>query len=373
MPIRNQDLEKKSAEILMRRALDLARKGQGRTAPNPMVGAVIVNKGQVVGEGYHRQAGKPHAEIEALRKAGNRARGGRMVLNLEPCCHHGRTPPCTEAIIKSGIREMVVGLRDPNPKVRGRGIRALKQAGIKVATGVMKKECAALNEVFLKYITAARPFVILKSAISLDGKIATETGNSRWITGPEARNKVHQLRNQVGAILVGAGTVLKDDPRLTTRLKNGTGNHPVRVILDNRGSIPHTARVFKNASRQQVIYVTSRQAAASRIKRFQNMGVEVWVLPEKDGGVHLPKLMQRLAQIELTSVMIEGGGQVNASALKSKIVDKVVFFLAPIVIGGTRSPNVVQGAGIRHLKDAFKIKKLRVEPIGTDWVIEGYL
>lgn len=357
----------------MRRALDLARKGQGRTAPNPMVGAVITHQGQVIGEGYHRQAGKPHAEIEALRQAGSRARGGRMVLNLEPCCHQGRTPPCTDAIIKSGIREVVVGLRDPNPKVRGKGIRALKQHGIKVLTGVMKAECEILNEVFLKYITTARPFVILKSAISLDGKIATDAGNSRWITGPEARQKVHQLRHQVGAILVGAGTVLKDDPQLTTRLKNGTGNHPVRVILDNEGLIPYTARVFKNASRQPVIYVTSRQAPASRIQRLQRMAVEVWVLPEKDGGVHFPKLMQKLAERELTSVMIEGGGRVNASALKSKVVDKIILFMAPILIGGTRSPNVVQGAGIRHLQDAFKIKKLRVEPIGTDWVIEGYL
>jgi len=357
----------------MRRALELAGKAAGRTSPNPMVGAVIVKNGRVIAEGYHKKAGRPHGEIEALRKAGKRARGAQMFVNLEPCCHQGRTPPCTGAIIKSGIKEVYIGMRDPNPLVAGKGIRQLKRAGITVHSGILKSECQRLNEVFVKYILTGRPFVTLKSALSLDGKIATSSGESQWITGPEARERVHQMRDQVDAILVGAGTVFKDNPRLTTRLKKGKGHNPARVILDARAEIPLKARVFHQARRDRVIYVTTRRASNYRINWLHKAGVSVYILPERNDHISLKKLVKLLGQSGIISVLVEGGSKLNASALKAGIVDKAVLFLAPLVIGGESAPGVVGGAGVKSLKQALPIKNLTVTPVGADWMIEGYL
>ena len=361
------------AEEYMRRALTLARKAEGRTSPNPMVGAVIVKNGLVVAEGYHKKSGSPHAEIEALKKAGNEARGAVMYINLEPCCHQGRTGPCVDAIIQSGIRQVFIGIRDPNPLVCGKGVRALKKSGVKATTGTLSGECRKLNEIFIKYISAGKPFVILKSAISMDGKIATRSGESRWISGPASRRLVHQLRDRVDAIMVGAGTVLKDNPLLTARLKNKKGIQPVRVILDNQNLVSTSQRVFRNASSEGVIYVTSEKISSSREKRLRQMGVEVCVLKEKDGGVNLPQLMKFLGKREITSVLIEGGSELSASALKEKIVDKIIFFVAPIIIGGKQSPGAVAGKGVGRLKDALKIKNLTVKLIGKDLMLEGYL
>ena len=357
----------------MRRALELAGKTAGRTSPNPMVGAVIVKNGRVIAEGYHKKAGRPHGEIEALKKAGKRARGGQMFVNLEPCCHQGRTPPCTDAIIESGIKEVFVGLRDPNPLVAGKGIRQLKRAGIAVHNGLLNKECRQINEAFVKYIQTGKPFVILKSALSLDGKIATSTGDSQWITGPEARERVHRLRDQVDAILVGAGTVLKDNPRLTTRLKKGKGHNPARVILDARAEIPLKAKVFHHAGRDRVIYVTTRKASTVRVNRLERRGVQIQIISEKNGHISLIKLIKILGQMGIASVLLEGGGGINASALKAGIVDKAVLFLAPLIIGGESAPGVVGGPGIKSLKQALKIKNLTVTPVGADWMVEGYL
>lgn len=357
----------------MRRALELAGKAAGRTSPNPMVGAVIVKNGRLIAEGYHKKAGRPHGEIEALRKAGKRASGAQMFVNLEPCCHQGRTPPCTQALIESGIKEVFVGMRDPNPLVAGKGIRRLKQAGIPVHTGLLKQECQHLNEVFVKYIQTGMPFVTLKSALSLDGKIATSTGESQWITGPEARQRVHRMRDQVDAILVGAGTVLKDNPRLTTRLKKGKGRNPARVILDAGAEIPLRARVFNHADRDRVVYITTSKASVARVNRLISRGVTTHVFSSNNGHISLKKLTKLLGKMEIASVVLEGGGGINASALKSGIVDKVMLFLAPTIIGGESAPGVVGGPGIKNLKQALNIKNVTVTPVGADLMIEGYL
>ena len=357
----------------MRRALEMAGKAAGRTSPNPRVGAVIVKNGRMIAEGYHKKAGRPHGEIEALRKAGKKARGAQMFVNLEPCCHHGRTPPCTDAIIASGLKEVFVGMRDPNPLVAGKGIRRLKQAGIAVHNGVLTPQCRQLNEEFAKYIQTGTPWVILKSALSLDGKTATATGQSQWITGPEARERVHRMRDRVDAILVGPGTVLKDNPRLTTRLKKGRGHNPARVILDAKAEIPLNARVFQRAAREQVVYVTSSKASAVRLNRLRNTGVDIKILPKRSCHISLKKLIKMLGQMEITSLLIEGGSGLNASALKAGIVDKVVLFLAPLIIGGDTAPGVVGGPGIKSLKQALNLKKLTVTPVGADWMVEGYL
>ena len=357
----------------MRRALEMAGKAAGRTSPNPMVGAVIVKNGRMIAESYHKKAGRPHGEIEALRKAGKRARGAQMFVNLEPCCHHGRTPPCTDAIIASGLKEVFVGMRDPNPLVAGKGIRRLKQAGIEVHNGVLTPQCRRLKEEFAKYIQTGTPWVILKSALSLDGKIATATGQSQWITGPEARERVHRMRDRVDAILVGPGTVLKDNPRLTTRLKKGRGHNPARVILDAKAEIPLKARVFQRAAREQVVYVTSSKASAVRLNRLRKTGVDIKILPNQSGHISLKKLIKMLGQMEITSLLIEGGSGLNASALKAGIVDKVVLFLAPLIIGGDTAPGVVGGPGVKSLKQALNLKNLTVTPVGADWMVEGYL
>jgi diaminohydroxyphosphoribosylaminopyrimidine deaminase/5-amino-6-(5-phosphoribosylamino)uracil reductase len=366
-------LKKEHQEQWMRRALELAGKAAGRTSPNPMVGAVIIKNGRVIAEGYHKKVGRPHGEIEALRKAGKRARGAHMFVNLEPCCHQGRTPPCTDAIIESGIKEVFVGMRDPNPLVAGKGIRQLKRAGVTVHSGLLKSECQRLNEVFVKYIQTGMPFVTLKSALSLDGKIATSTGESQWISGPEARERVHRMRNQVDAILVGAGTVLKDNPRLTTRLKKGKGHNPARVILDIRAEIPLKARVFHHANRDRVVYVTTSKASAVRVNRLKDRGIEIQMVSERNCRISLIKLIRLLGKMGIASVLLEGGAGINASALKEGIVDKAVLFLAPLIIGGESAPGVVGGPGIKSLKQALPLKNLTVTPVGADWMVEGYL
>ena len=362
-----------SAKEHMRRALALAKKAEGRTSPNPMVGAVIVKNGLTLSEGYHKKAGLPHAEIEALKKAGNEARGADLYVNLEPCCHQGRTGPCVEAIIKSGIRRVFVGMRDPNPLVYGKGIRALKKSAIQVTTGILRAECRQLNEIFIKFTGSGKPFVILKSAISLDGKIAASSGESKWISGSRSRQLTHQVRDRVDAIMVGAGTVLKDDPLLTARLKNRKGENPIRVILDNGCRIPLSRKVFSNAAADRVIYVASEKISAARKKQLRRMGVELCVMKEKRGGVNLPQLMKYLGDRDITSVLLEGGSELSASALREKIVDKIMFFVAPIIIGGKQSPSVVAGLGAARLKDAWKIHNLTAKQIGKDFLLEGYL
>ncbi|MCX5716241.1 MAG: bifunctional diaminohydroxyphosphoribosylaminopyrimidine deaminase/5-amino-6-(5-phosphoribosylamino)uracil reductase RibD, partial [Candidatus Omnitrophica bacterium] len=318
-------------KFYMRLALVLAQKGRGGTSPNPMVGAVIVKNNKIVGLAYHKEAGGPHAEAAALKEAGKSAKGAALYINLEPCAHFGRTPPCTQAIIKSGIKKVIAAMKDPNPIIAGRGFVRLKKNGIKVAAGTLEDEAKILNEVFIKYITKKMPFVIVKAAQSLDGKIAAKTGDSKWITSEESRRYVHRLRSQVDAVMVGAGTVVKDDPLLTSRVSE---KQPVKVIVDSELKISHSAKIFSKESPAKVILATTAKATKNRIEKFRNIGAEVLVLKKKNSMVGLRQLMKELAKREITSILVEGGGELIGSLVDEKLVDKFSIFIAPKIIGG---------------------------------------
>jgi diaminohydroxyphosphoribosylaminopyrimidine deaminase/5-amino-6-(5-phosphoribosylamino)uracil reductase len=356
----------------MNRALALAQKGRGCTSPNPLVGAVIVNAGKIVGAGYHQKAGEPHAEIHALQAAGANAKDGILYVNLEPCCHSGRTPPCTDAIIQAGIKRVYTAHLDPNPMVSGRGIEQLEKAGIEVNVGLCAEAAEKLNEVFIKYMKTDYPFVILKVAMSLDGKIATSTGESQWITSSASRQKVHELRDEVDAIIVGIGTVLTDNPTLTTRLPNKKGKDATRIVLDSHARTPTAAKIFNPESEAGVIIAVTSQAFAGNIALLRVTGAEIIEIPERDGQVCFKTLMETLGARGITSVLIEGGGSVNSSALLSGIVDKVMCFIAPKFIGGKDAPGVFGGEGITQLTDAPELKRRTITELDGDLLIEGY-
>ncbi|PKM80383.1 MAG: riboflavin biosynthesis protein RibD [Firmicutes bacterium HGW-Firmicutes-13] len=355
-------------------ALDLARQGIGRTNPNPMVGAVIVKDGEIVGTGYHQKAGTPHAEVHALTAAGEKAQGATMYVTLEPCVHFGKTPPCTEKIMAAGIKKVVISMVDPNPLVCGSGIKVLKDAGIKVKVGVLEDKAKKLNEVFLKYITQGFPFVILKSAMSLDGKIATRKGLSRWITSEKSREFVHQIRNQVDAIMVGIGTVLKDNPRLTTRIETEEEvKNPIRVIVDSQGQIPLDARVVRHSGDSTTILATTELAPADKLKALSSMGVEIFQSNSRDNKVDLTGLMKYLGEREISSLLVEGGSTLNYSLLEEGLIDKILFFIAPKLIGGTEAPTPVGGKGKDFLEDVWNVQDIQVKLIGEDILLTGYL
>lgn len=357
----------------MQRALTLAENGRGWTMPNPMVGAVVVNNdGTVVGEGYHPKAGEPHAEIFALRQAGESARGATLYVTLEPCCHHGRTPPCTEAIIAAGIRRVVVACLDPNPKVSGEGISILKEAGIEVDVGVMECAAISLNEAFIRFMGTGQPFVSLKWAMSLDGKIATHTSDSRWISSEQSRMVAHQLRHSHAAILVGAGTVLADNPELTTRLP-GCGRNPLRVILDPELSAPETAKVFGCLDLAPTVVYAGDAACRHKAQRMSDRGVEIVQLPVlASGGFNLRTVLQDLARRNTISVLVEGGSEVHGSFLTAKLADKVHVFVAPLLIGGRSAPGPVAGAGFSMISSAMHLTNLTWESSGPDIYLVGY-
>lgn len=359
-------------KVFMHRALELAALARGKTSPNPLVGAVVVKNGVVVGEGYHQEAGTPHAEVIALQQAGERARGAILYATLEPCCYYGRTPPCTEAIIKAGIKKVVVATPDPNPLVSERGIQTLQKAGLIVELGLLEAEARRLNEVFFKYITIRRPFVTLKVAMSLDGKIATFTGDSKWITGDEVRVRVHHLRAEHDAIMVGIGTVVADDPLLTVRLPHES-KQPWRIVVDSRLRIPLNSRLVQTACEIPTIVATVQGKCPKEEKELlATHGVEIWELSERGGKVDLCALLDELGKREITSILLEGGATLNAAALKANIVDKFVFFLAPKIIGGARAPGPVGGIGVRYLQEAFLISDLECVKVGSDLMILGY-
>ncbi len=357
----------------MREALALARRGRGRTSPNPMVGAVVVKGSTVVGRGFHARAGGPHAEVIALNEAGEQAQGATLYVTLEPCSHFGRTPPCVGRVIQAGIRRVVVAMEDPNPKVSGGGIRRLRRAGLAVEVGLLEEEARRLNEVFIKHIATGRPFVVLKTALTLDGKIATRTGHSRWVTGAQARAVVHRLRDEHDAILVGVGTVLKDDPRLTVRLEDGNGKDPVRVILDSRGRTPSQARVLTGTSAAPTLIATTKEARLEEVERLKRAGAEVLILPAHGGRVSWESLLEELAARGCTSLLIEGGAEVNASALAAGVVDKAIFFFSPKIVGGKGAPGPVGGTGVEKMSQALRLEKIRVRCIGEDFMVEGYV
>ncbi len=357
-------------------ALDLAEKGRGTTSPNPMVGAVVVKDGKIIGKGWHKRPGTPHAEVIALDKAGARANGATLYVNLEPCCHTDKlTPPCTDAILRHRVARVVVGMVDPNPKVSGRGIGMLKSAGIEVLAGVLKERSERLNEAFAKHITTGMPFVTLKVAQTLDGKIATSSGESKWITGPEARRIGHRMRNQSDAIIVGIGTVLRDDPSLTTRIESAPESRdPHRVILDSHLRIPLDAKVLNLSSKSKTYIATTISASTAKLKEVKKKKAEILIIDaDATGKVDMPGLMEELARLGMTNVLIEGGARVNASALRSGAVDKVVFFIAPKILGGDDARGSIGGGSPESLEDAVRLTCLSHTSAGQDMMVEGYI
>lgn len=362
-------------EKYMRMAVTLAQKGAGITSPNPMVGAVLVKNGKIIGKGYHKGPGRLHAEAMALQNAGTEATGATLYINLEPCCHTDkRTPPCTREIIKSRIKRAVIAMKDPNPLVNGHGIKELIDAGIEVKEGPLYKDALKLNEIYTKFITTNIPFVILKFASSLDGKIALPSGESRWITGRLARRHAHKLRALVDAVLVGIGTVITDDPGLNVRHINSKGKQPLRVIIDSKLRIPLTSRVLDTSTGQGTMIATTRSAPADKIEGLEKMGLKVTVVDNReDGEVSLRSLMSLLGKSNITSVLIEGGSEISSSALREGIVDKVVVFYSPRIIGGRDSISMVGGPAPKALDESIFLKDISIKRLGEDIMVQGYV
>ncbi|SMB92827.1 diaminohydroxyphosphoribosylaminopyrimidine deaminase [Desulfonispora thiosulfatigenes DSM 11270] len=353
----------------MEKALHLAEKALGRTAPNPVVGAVVVNKGEIVGIGYHQKAGSFHAERIALNDAKDKAKGADLYVTLEPCNHYGKTPPCTQAIIEAGIKNVYVSTLDPNPKVSGKGIEKLKENGINVEVGLKEEEAKRLNEFFFKYIQTGLPFVAIKGASSLDGKIATSLGESKWITGEKARNHGHSLRNIYDAIMVGKNTVLSDNPSLNCRISGG--RDPVRIVVDSKLSISSDANILNLNSEAKTIIATT---TSSEITKQKELAIKAEVIVVNEGDqVNLKKLLEILASKGITSILVEGGATLTGSLFSSNLVDKVYFYKAPLIIGGDKAKGLIGGEGFKHLDKAIKLKDLKVEPFGNDLLISAYV
>lgn len=354
----------------MKRALELAKLGWGYTNPNPLVGAVIVKDSRIIGEGYHEYFGGPHAEINAIKNAKEDVKGAQLYVTLEPCCHHGKTPPCVDAIIKSGIQDVYIAMEDPNSCVSGKGIKYLKEAGLNVHTGILKNEAQKLNEIFIKYITTKIPYVILKSAMTVDGKIATTIGDSKWITNEKSREHVHMLRGRVMAIMVGVNTVIKDNPYLTARIRGLKS--PTRIIIDSQGRIPLDSNVLCDRSAKTII-ATTKKMPVDKINKLRNLAIDIIIVDSIDGKVNLKELIKVLGTMGIDSVLIEGGGTLNYSALKEGIVDKVMFYIAPKIIGGSNALTPVEGNGIDYIKDAIKLNDIEITKFDDDILITGYI
>jgi diaminohydroxyphosphoribosylaminopyrimidine deaminase/5-amino-6-(5-phosphoribosylamino)uracil reductase len=355
----------------MRRALRLAERARGRTTPNPLVGAVLVKDGQVVGEGYHRRAGEAHAEVAALRAAGPEARGATLYVTLEPCSHHGRTPPCCDAVIAAGVARVVAASEDPDPRVNGRGLVALRAAGIDLQVGLLAAEARRQNEVFFKFVTRGLPFVTLKSAMTLDGKIATRTGDSRWVTGERARAYVHRLRAENDAIMAGIGTARADDPLLTARRPRA--RNPLRVIVDARAELSLASQIGRTLTEVPTVVATTGAAPAVRRAALREAGAQVLELPEQGGRVDLTALLQELARRPVTSLLLEGGAELAAAMLGAGLVDKVICFIAPKIVGGRGAPGPVGGEGIARMADALPLHHVTLRRFGADYAFTGYL
>ena len=351
----------------MRRAIELARRGAGWTSPNPMVGAVIVKEGRIIGEGWHKKCGGLHAERNALAALTETARGADLYVTLEPCCHHGRTPPCTEAILEHGIRRVVIGSRDPNPLVSGKGAGLLRQHGVVVEEDFLREECDDLNPVFFHYITTGRPYVVMKYAMTLDGKIATRTGASQCITGEIARRHVHQLRGRYSAILAGIGTILADDPMLNCRI-NG-GHQPVRIVADSRLRLPPDSQLVRTAGEYRTILACAEEDPEKEAA-LRGRGVEVLHVPGPDGRVDFRALMEHLGREQIDSVLIEGGGQLHEAALRAGIVNHVCAYIAPKLFGGAGARTPVEGTGVGLPAEGTVLDKLQVTRLGEDLLLE---
>ncbi|MEI6684019.1 MAG: bifunctional diaminohydroxyphosphoribosylaminopyrimidine deaminase/5-amino-6-(5-phosphoribosylamino)uracil reductase RibD [Bacteroidota bacterium] len=358
-------------ETYMKRAITLAKRGAGWVNPNPLVGAVLVRDGRVIGEGYHEFFGGAHAEVKAIRSASGPVAGATLYVNLEPCSHEGKTPPCANLIVDEKIARVVVAAGDPNPLVNGRGIEYLRSHGIQVDWGVMEDQSVRMNEVFNKYIRTQLPFVVLKSAMTLDGKIATVTNASRWITGERSRRMVHLLRQQLSAVMIGVDTVLFDDPLLNIRLK-GSWKNPLKIIADTHGRIPLEAKILTHDP-QLTLVATTALADAAKMKSIERMGAQVLICPVKNGRVDLAFLMKALGTMEIDSVMIEGGSTIAFAALQEGIVDKLITFIAPKILGGVNAPTPVGGAGIESMEGAITLVNMKTTRIGEDIMVEAWV
>ena len=357
-------------EYYMRRAIALAQKGEGQVSPNPLVGAVIVKDGKIIGEGYHEHYGQPHAERNALANCIQSPEGATIYVTLEPCCHHGKQPPCTDALLAAGIRRVVIGSKDPNPLVHGKGIRILREHGVEVTEQVLQDECDEMNEVFFHYIQTKLPFVILKYAMTLDGKIASASGKSQWITGEAAREQVHRMRHEMTGIMVGAGTVIADDPMLNCRLPQT--KDPVRIVCDTTLRIPLKSRIVQTAEEQNTIIATCCQDEA-KIREYQKYGCRIIVTEHADGKVDLKELMRQLGADGIESVLLEGGAMLNWSALEAGIVNEVYAYVAPKLFGGADAKSPVAGMGVDHPDDAYHLVNQRIQQVGEDILITGEL
>jgi len=354
----------------MKLALNLAKKGEGKVSPNPMVGAVLIKNGKLIAKGYHRYFGGPHAEVETIQRAKDKARGCTLYVTLEPCSHYGKTPPCTQAIIRAGIRRVVIATLDPNPINSGQGVQELKKAGIETELGVCEEEATKVNEAFFKFMKKKIPFVVVKVASSLDGKIATSKGESKWITGQKAREFAHRLRDKMDAILVGINTVISDDPSLLAPSKDGLA----RVILDSKLRIPLHSKILKDQDKADTFIFTTSKADRQKLCELKNRGIKVAIVKEdQDGRVDLEEVLKRLASLEIMTLLVEGGGKVIGSFFDKGLVDKLFLFLAPRIIGGRNSPTWVEGKGVDLLSWTPHIEVSSLRKIGQDFLLEGYI
>ncbi len=381
------EADRNTKEQYMRMALELAEKGEGKVSPNPMVGCVVVKEGRVIASGYHQYYGNYHAERSALMHCEQDTEGAELYVNLEPCCHHGKTPPCTEIILEKKIKKVCVGCLDPNPRVAGNGIRILQEHGVEVETGILEEECRAINEVFFHYMTKKTPFTAMKYAMTLDGKIACETGDSKWVTGSEARAQVQRLRSRYRGIMAGIGTVLKDDPLLNCRIEGG--KDPVRIICDARLRIPVNSQIVRTAAEIETIVAWNPRAAETYYREsgqgmkalqkmredLQERGIRLLEIPlESTGanpGLDLKQLFAKLGEQAVDSVLLEGGGTLNASALRERLVQRVYAFVAPKLVAGAAAKSPVEGKGICRMKDAVKLTKTEITSFGEDFCITG--
>ena len=354
----------------MELALMLAKNGLGWTAPNPMVGAVLVKDGEIIGQGWHEKCGEPHAERNALANCKKSPQGATLYVTLEPCCHQGRQPPCVDAILEAGIRRVVVVSADPNPLVAGKGIRILREHGIEVTEHMLEEECDRLNEVFFHYIQTKRPFVVMKYAMTMDGKIACENGDSKWVTGEKARETVQNMRKKYMGIMVGINTVLEDNPMLNCRIEENV--NPIRIICDSNLRIPFESNIVNTANKIQTIVVCTNEADTDKQKYLEECGVEV-VRQKRKGRVNLSELMKTLGEKGIDSILLEGGGTLNAQALKENIVNKICCFIAPKIVGGANAKSPIEGKGVEKMMEAYNLRNLEIQKIGNDIMLTGYL
>lgn len=362
-----------SDEKFMKLALSLAEKGRGYVNPNPLVGAVIVKDGKVIGEGYHTAFGKPHAEIEAINSATEDIKGATMYVTLEPCCHQGKTPPCTEAIIKNQLARVVVATTDPNPLVSGSGIEKLKQSNIEITVGVLEERAKIQNEVFIHYMTTNLPFTILKYAMSLDGKIACHTGDSKWITSEKSRTDVHRLRSSVSAVVTGIGTILSDDASLNVRLVDSKGREPHRIVVDSAARISLDAKILNLDSKSDTYIAVTEAASDEKLRKLEDYGAKIIMTKSKDGKVDLEELWKELGFLGMDSILIEAGEQLSAALLEAKLVNKIRAYIAPKIIGGTNAKSPIGGYGASSMSEVINLKSMNVTHIENDFVVEGYL